>query len=92
MSKRWALSALEWVAWSALAAGLSAALTAVSGLSEVWVPVVVVALTAAKALVARRVGDPHTAAFTGGGAGDDATGVAAGSAEWPASPPGVDAQ
>lgn len=62
MNKFWK-DALERIAWTAVAAALSAAGVYITELPEVWVPIATVALTTLKTLIAKQIGDPNTASF-----------------------------
>lgn len=58
--------ALERVLWTSVAAAVSAAAVYVNDLPEVWVPIGTVLLTTLKVLVAKKVGDPNSAALLKG--------------------------
>jgi hypothetical protein len=58
--------ALERVLWTSVAAAVSAAAVYVNDLPEVWVPIGTVILTTLKVLVAKKVGDPNSAALLKG--------------------------
>lgn len=65
MSKFWK-DALERIAWTAVAAVLSATGVYLTELPEVWIPIGTVVLTTLKTMVAKKVGDPNTASFAKG--------------------------
>lgn len=57
-SKDW----LERVLWTLVQAVLGVAVVAVADLDYVWVPIVAAALAGLKGVVAKKVGDPQSAA------------------------------
>lgn len=62
MGKYWK-DALERILWTALAAAISAGGVYVADLPEVYIPIATVVLTTVKVSVAKRIGDPESAAI-----------------------------
>ncbi len=58
--------ALERVLWTSVSAAVSAAAVYVNDLPEVWIPIGTVLFTTLKVLVAKKVGDPNSAALLKG--------------------------
>lgn len=58
--------ALERVLWTSVAAAVSAAAVYVNDLPDVWIPIGTVIFTSLKVLVAKKVGDPNSAALLKG--------------------------
>lgn len=58
--------ALERVLWTSVAAAVSAAAVYVNDLPDVWIPIGTVIFTTLKVLVAKKVGDPNSAALLKG--------------------------
>lgn len=58
--------ALERVLWTSVAAAVSAAAVYVNDLPGVWIPIGTVIFTTLKVLVAKKVGDPNSAALLKG--------------------------
>lgn len=56
----------ERVLWTAVQAGLAVLAVEVTNLDYAWVPAATVALAVAKGLVAKKVGDPDSAALRRG--------------------------
>lgn len=62
MRKYWR-DALERILWTALAAALAAGGVYIADLPEVYIPIATVVLTTVKVAVAKKVGDPNSAAM-----------------------------
>lgn len=62
MRKYWK-DALERIFWTALAAALAAGGVYIADLPEVYIPIATVVLTTVKVAVAKKVGDPNSAAI-----------------------------
>lgn len=62
MAKYWK-DALERILWTALAAALAAGGVYIADLPEVYIPIATVVLTTVKVAVAKKVGDPTSAAI-----------------------------
>lgn len=58
--------ALERVLWTSVAAAVSAAAVYVNDLPDVWIPIGTVIFTSLKVLIAKKVGDPNSAALLKG--------------------------
>lgn len=62
MRKYWR-DAIERILWTALAAALAAGGVYIADLPEVYIPIATVVLTTVKVAVAKKVGDPNSAAM-----------------------------
>jgi hypothetical protein len=58
--------AVERILWTSVSAAASAAAVYINDLPEVWIPVGTVLLTTVKVLIAKKIGDPNTAALAKG--------------------------
>lgn len=63
MASKYVKDALERILWTAVAAILSAGGVYIADLPQVYIPIATVALTTVKVLVAKKVGDPSSAAL-----------------------------